>query len=63
MSRVGDRYLRISNDDDDKNRNHKVVDCGGGLESDNFTSKSLKGLFTRAIFGATLSTSFSFVKE
>jgi hypothetical protein len=36
MSRVGDRYLRITNDNG--NNNHKIVDCGGGLQSDNFTS-------------------------
>ena len=39
MSRVGDRYLRITNHNDNNNRDHKVVDCGGGLKIDNFTSE------------------------
>ena len=39
MSRQGDRYLRITNNGDSNNNNHKIIDCGGRLESDNFTSK------------------------
>ena len=38
MSRAGDRYLRITNDNDNKNVNHKKVDCSGGVESDRLTS-------------------------
>ena len=41
MSREGDRYLRITSANDNRNNNHKIVDCGGGLQRDNFTSKQL----------------------
>ena len=39
MSRRGDRYLRITDNNSGIN-NHKIVDCAGGLQSDNHTSKS-----------------------
>ena len=42
MSRAGDRYLRITGIDDNNNNNHKIVDCSGGLHSDNFTSKFIE---------------------
>ena len=38
MSRAGDRYLRITNDNDNENVNHKKVDCSGGVQSDRLTS-------------------------
>lgn len=38
MSRRGDRYLRIT--DNNSINNHKIIDCAGGLQSDNHTSKS-----------------------
>lgn len=36
MTGPGDKYLRITNQD---NANDKIVDCGGDLENNNFTSK------------------------
>ena len=38
MSRVGDRYLRLTNQTDTSG--NYIFDCAGALENDNFTSKS-----------------------
>ncbi|XP_028419306.1 uncharacterized protein LOC114545170 [Dendronephthya gigantea] len=38
MSRAGDRYLRITNNNADNNVNHRKVDCSGGVQSDKLTT-------------------------